>query len=64
MHLDQQHQECQEALEKLQGRKVLAISFETHNDKCWSLHIETDKGNLVMTYCKTWNCPVVQHREE
>ena len=53
---------CQEALEKLLDKKIIKVKFKTHNNDCWRLHIDTDQGNMVMTFCKDWTCPVVEYR--
>lgn len=54
---------CQEALEKLLDKKILDVSFKTRDSDCWRLHINTDKGEMVMTFCKDWVCPVVEYRD-
>jgi len=54
---------CQEALEKLLGKKILDVKFKTYNNDCWRLHIDTDKGEMVMTFCKDWSCPAVEYRK-
>ena len=59
-----QSDECREALEKLVDRKVTDIDFKSYNDDCWRIYISTDHGKMVMTFCKGWNCPVVEHRDE
>ncbi len=53
---------CQEALEKLLDKKIVNVKFKSHNSDCWRLHIDTDKGKMVMTFCKDWTCPVVEYR--
>lgn len=55
--------ECQEQLEKLEGRKVIDCSFKAFENNCWRLYIVTDMGKLVMTFCPHWSCPVVEHHE-
>lgn len=53
---------CQEALKKLLDKKIVSVKFKSHDDDCWRLHIDTDKGEMVMTFCKDWSCPVVEYR--
>ncbi|MBM4241995.1 MAG: hypothetical protein FJ150_10110 [Euryarchaeota archaeon] len=62
MKLDKKIEECQETFSKLMGKKVLDIKFKTHNHDCWRIHLVTDKGEFVMTFCKDWLCPEVEHR--
>lgn len=62
--LDEQTKECKEALSKLVGKKILEIDFKSYDDKCWRVYIDTDKGKMVMTFCKKWSCPVVEMRED
>lgn len=62
MTIDEQIEECQDALEKLTGKKILEIKFKPYNHNCWRLYITTDKGKLVMTFCKDWKCPIIEHR--
>jgi len=52
---------CQKALKKLLDKKIVDVKFKTHDD-CWRLHIDTDKGKMVMTFCRDWSCPVVEYR--
>jgi len=59
---DKLRKECQEALEKLIDKKIVDVNFKTYDDDCWRLHIDTDKGEMVMTFCKDWVCPVVEYR--
>ena len=63
MSINEQIEECQEALEKLRGKKILKIKFKPYNHDCWRLYITTDKGKLVMTFCRNWKCPVIEHRK-
>ncbi|BDZ72191.1 hypothetical protein J2743_001947 [Methanobacterium petrolearium] len=63
MNGEMQAEECQEQLDKLNGRKVVECSFKTYENKCWRLYIVTDEGKLVMTFCPDWTCPVVEHHE-
>jgi hypothetical protein len=64
MKLTNHTRECQEALENLVGKKVVDIKFKTQNNDCWRLYITTDKGEMVMTFCKDWICPVVEQRDK
>ncbi len=54
---------CQEDLEKLIDRKIVAVSFKSYDDDCWRMHIDTDKGRVVVTFCRNWKCPVVEYRK-
>ncbi|MCZ3366497.1 MULTISPECIES: hypothetical protein [Methanobacterium] len=63
MVVDEQVEECQNALEKLIGKKIVEIKFKTYDHDCWKLFITTDKDELVMTFCKDWKCPVTQYRD-
>ena len=62
MTKDEMEENCQEALEKLIGKKIVDVNFKYHNHDCWRLHMNTDHGNMVMTFCKDWICPVVEYR--
>lgn len=62
--LNEQTKECKEALAKLVGKKILEIDFKSYDDECWRVYINTDKGKMVMTFCKKWSCPVVEMRED
>lgn len=62
--LDEQKRECKQELEKLVGKKILEIDFRTYNNECWRVYLNTDKGKMVMTFCKKWSCPVVEMRED
>lgn len=53
---------CQEALEMLLDKKIVAVKFKSYNSDCWRMHIDTDKGEVVMTFCKDWKCPIVEYR--
>lgn len=64
MQAEEQAHECREVLEKLVGKRVIDINFKSYDDECWRIYINTDHGKLVMTFCKEWGCPVVEHREE
>jgi hypothetical protein len=63
MTIEEHAQECNEALSKLVGKKVLGIEFKPYNNDCWRLYINTDKGNMVMSFCRDWSCPEVELRE-
>jgi hypothetical protein len=62
MTIEEQEDECQEALEKLIGKRILKIKFKPYDHNCWRLYITTDKDELVMTFCRDWKCPVTQYR--
>lgn len=53
---------CQEDLEKLIGKKIINVTFKSHSEDCWRMHIDTDQGRVVMTFCRDWPCPVVEYR--
>lgn len=53
----------QKALEKLVDKKIVKVSLKSHDEDCWRMHIDTDKGRVVLTYCKDWKCPIVEYRE-
>jgi hypothetical protein len=59
---EEQSHECKEVLEKLVGKKVVGIDFKTYENECWRIYITTDQGQMVMTFCKDWGCPVVEDR--
>lgn len=63
MTINERIQECQEAIEKLVDKRIQSVKFKPYNHDCWRLYINTDKGKLVMTFCKDWECPVIEHRE-
>jgi hypothetical protein len=63
MTFEEHAQECNDALSKLIGKKVLEIKFKPYNNNCWRLHINTDKGKMVMSFCRDWSCPEVENRE-
>lgn len=54
---------CHEDLEKLIGKKIVNVSFKFYNEDCWRMHIDTDQGRIVMTFCRDWACPVVEYRK-
>lgn len=62
MDMDQHEKECQDALSDFKGTKIDDIWFKSFNENCWRLYIITDKGKMVMTFCKEWHCPVVESR--
>jgi len=43
------------------GKNVKNVEFESSED-CWRIYIHTDQGKIVMSFCKGWACPVVEHR--
>lgn len=63
MTLEEHAQECNDALGRLVGKKVLEIKFKPYENNCWRLYINTDKGNMVMSFCRDWSCPEVESRE-
>ena len=63
MTFEEHARECNEALSKLVGKKVLEIKFKPYNNNCWRLYINTDKGNMVMSFCRDWSCPEVENRD-
>ena len=62
MVINEQVEECQDALRMLIGKKIVDIKFKPYDHDCWKLFITTDKDELVMTFCKDWKCPVTQYR--
>lgn len=62
MKFEEHAQECNEALSKLVGKKILEIQYKPYDNDCWRLYITTDKGKLVMSFCRNWVCPEVEHR--
>lgn len=63
MVMNEQVEECQDALEKLIGKKIVEIKFKPYNHDCWKLFITTDKDELVMIFCRDWKCPVTQYKD-
>jgi hypothetical protein len=63
MTFEEHVQECNEALGRLVGKKVLEIKFKPYENNCWRLYINTDKGNMVMSFCRDWSCPEVESRK-
>ncbi len=63
MKFGEHAQECNEALSKLVGKKILEIEFKPYDNDWWRLYITTDHGKMVMTFCRDWTCPEVEHRE-
>lgn len=55
--------DCRKALEKLVDKKIVNVSFKSHDEDCWRIHIDTDKGRVVMTFCRDWKCPVVEYHK-
>jgi hypothetical protein len=62
MAIEERIRECQQAIEKLENKRVLDVKFKPYNRNCWRLYLTTDKGKLVMTFCKDWECPVIEYR--
>lgn len=54
---------CQEDLKKLIDKKIVNVSFKSYNEDCWRVHIDTDNGRVVMTFCRDGACPVVEYRK-
>ncbi|BDH80070.1 MAG TPA: hypothetical protein GXX31_01105 [Methanothermobacter sp.] len=54
--------DCRENLKKLIGKRILDVEFKFYDDECWRIHLDTDDGSFVMTFCKSWTCPIVEHR--
>jgi hypothetical protein len=63
MTFEEHSQECNEYLAKLVGKKVLEIEFKPYDSDCWRLYMTTDKGKMVMTFCRDWQCPEIEYRE-
>ena len=55
MKFEEHAQECNEALTKLVGKKILEIQYKPYDNDCWRLYITTNKGKMVMTFCRNWN---------
>jgi hypothetical protein len=64
MKFEEHEQECNEALTKLVGKKILEIQYKPYDNDCWRLYITTNEGKMVMTFCRNWNCPEVEHRTQ
>jgi len=64
MKFEERTQECNEALNKLVGKKILEIEFKPYDNDCWRLYITSDKGKMVMTFCNDWTCPEVEYRKK
>jgi hypothetical protein len=62
MTIEERIRECQQAIEKLENKRILDVKFKPYNRNCWRLYLTTDKGKLVMTFCKDWECPVIEYR--
>lgn len=54
---------CQEDLKILLDKKVVDVNFKAYDETCWRIHINTDKGDVVMTFCRDWACPIVEYRK-
>jgi len=52
MTIEESIQECHEAIEKLECKKIIDVRFKPCNHDCWRLYLTTDKGKIVMTFCK------------
>jgi len=63
MNINERIQECQEAVKLLLDKKIENIKFKPYENNCWRLYIVTDKGKLVLTFCKDWDCPVIEKRD-
>ena len=63
MTFEEHAQECNDALSRIIGKKVLEIKFKPYENNCWRLYINTDKGDMVMSFCRDWSCPEVESRE-
>jgi hypothetical protein len=55
--------ECEEAIIKLENKKILNVKFKAKDRDCWRLYLTTNKGKMVMTFCKDWECPVIEYRQ-
>jgi len=62
MNTEEHTQECNDALNKLVGKKILNIEYKRCDENCWKLYITTDNDKMVMTFCKKWICPEVELR--
>lgn len=54
--------ECEEAVEKLKNKNIRDVKFKQYNRDCWRLYLTTDKGKLILTFCKDWECPVIDYK--
>ncbi len=63
MDIEERIHECQEAVDLLVDKKILDIKFKPYNHRCWKLFIITDQGNLVLTFCKDWDCPAIEKKD-
>ncbi|MBU4534530.1 MAG: hypothetical protein KKF16_01585 [Euryarchaeota archaeon] len=61
MTQQEQLKDCKKTLQQLVGKNVKNVDFETSED-CWRIYIHTDQGKIVLSFCKGWFCPVVEHR--
>ncbi|MBE2899703.1 hypothetical protein DNK57_02520 [Methanothermobacter thermautotrophicus] len=55
--------ECAENLMELVGKRIVDVDFSSYDDECWRIHIRTESGMIVMTFCRDWKCPVVEKRD-
>jgi len=55
-------EDCKENLKKLIGKKIFDVEFKFYDDDRWRIHLDTEDGKFVMTFCKSWTCPIVEHR--
>ncbi len=55
--------ECKKNLEKLIGKKIVKVDFKIYDDECWRIHLSTDEGRFVMSFCRSWTYPIVEHRK-
>lgn len=63
MGLNERLMECHETVAKLEGKKILEVKFKSYARDCCRLYLTTDKGELIMTFCKDWECPVVEYHK-
>ena len=63
MKFEEHALECNEALNRLVGKKILKVQYKPYDKDCWRLYITTDKGKMVMSFCRNWACPEVEHRD-
>ena len=61
---DEHIKECRESLMKLIGRKIIDIKLKSRDRGCWRFYVDTDDGEFILTFCKEWDCPAVEHWEE
>jgi len=63
MDINERIHECQEAIDLLVDKKILDVEFKPYNNNCWRLYIITNKGKLILTSCKDWDCPAIEKRD-